>query len=1011
MQADSLRGRRLAQCVNMVLALASAPAAWAEATLDGSMGSTGSFSGNFTIPDTVGKSVGSNLFHSFSDFNINAGESATFTGPASINNIVSRVTGSNSSTFNGPLNSEIPGANFYFLNPNGILFKEGAQINVDGSFYATTSDFVRLGQDGVFYADLGAENSLTSSPPSAFGFLDSNPGKISLEGTQLVKYFTLNQPDGATLSLVGGDITLNQAPTGTTTLLGTPNSTGSFISATGNTVEMVSVASPGEAIPDGDGSYDVSSFDTLGDIEITGGSVVDATDVYIQGGEFTISDSVIATGFFYVAGMAPPPVGGSIDVSASEEVNFTGSAPLGIEVDPGSGPVTPTQPDGGPYYSGITAFGGSPIPDDPQSGTPDINITGGNIDMSGFSGIISQRFGPVNAGDINIKGETVKIRNGSIIANVNFYAGSGDDVGNITVEADQLILDGEEDPSGLTGLNSSSFFSPVFGVVDIPAPFDPFNPALTYGDSGNITLNITGPDGLTVRGGASIISESRNFGDAGSITVNTSNLLLTTDGMPFGAIASQSAFAGNSGDILINASGNIQIQEGFEITGSTAGTGTGGNISVTSGNTISITGENSGIASATVEPPPQVSDLLAQQFGLGTFDELVAILMDFGLVGPDADLFDAMAALQTMGLIDLGDPNPTAGNAGSVSVDATSLEISGKARITSSTTADGEGGPITITADSLTLSDGAEIRSRSGLVSPATGELDVGSGNGGIITIDVTGNATITGQADDGSPSSISTSTQGEGSGGNISLTASNVNINDSGSISASSSGIVENAGDAGSITINAGNKINLEGGTISTRTLSSEGGNIVLTAPKWVYLLDSEITTSVKSDAGGGGDITIDPEFVILNNSEILANAFEGDGGNITIVADYVIVSDDSRIDASSELGIDGTINISNPDQDIAKELAVLPENYLDVTGLISDRCGTSAGSSSLVSAGPGGLAVDPDGYLPSFAVETGLDDAGNGGNAKLEHGGSSWLAPAAALSSLQLARMNCTY
>jgi len=97
MQADSLRGRRLAQCVNMVLALASAPAAWAEATLDGSMGSTGSFSGNFTIADTVGKSVGSNLFHSFSDFNINAGESATFTGPASINNIVSRVTGSNSS--------------------------------------------------------------------------------------------------------------------------------------------------------------------------------------------------------------------------------------------------------------------------------------------------------------------------------------------------------------------------------------------------------------------------------------------------------------------------------------------------------------------------------------------------------------------------------------------------------------------------------------------------------------------------------------------------------------------------------------------------------------------------------------------------------------------------------------------------------------------------------------------------------------------------------------------------
>ena len=206
MQADH---RRSSIALSTALALGvTATVVRAEATLDGSMGTTGSFSGNFTIPETVGQTRGSNLFHSFSNFSVNAGESATFTGPDAINNVVSRVTGNSPSTFNGPLNSAIPSANFYFINPNGVLFKEGAQISVDGSFYATTSDFVRLGQDGVFYADPAAQSVLTSSPPSAFGFLDSNPAQISLTGTQLVKFFTLNQPDGATLSLVGKEFWL-----------------------------------------------------------------------------------------------------------------------------------------------------------------------------------------------------------------------------------------------------------------------------------------------------------------------------------------------------------------------------------------------------------------------------------------------------------------------------------------------------------------------------------------------------------------------------------------------------------------------------------------------------------------------------------------------------------------------------------------------------------------------------------------------------------------------------------
>jgi large exoprotein involved in heme utilization and adhesion len=248
------------------------------------------------------------------------------------------------------------------------------------------------------------------------------------------------------------------------------------------------------------------------------------------------------------------------------------------------------------------------------------------------------------------------------------------------------------------------------------------------------------------------------------------------------------------------------------------------------------------------------------------------------------------------------------------------------------------------------------------------------------------------------------------GNGGIVSVTTPKLTMQAGAHIAADS--LWENpltAGNTGSIMITANNSITLSNSTISTRAIVADGGNIKLTAPNIVQLTNSEITTSVGTGTGAGGNIDIDPEFVILNNSDILANAFGGPGGNITIIADNVINSAQSRIDASSALGINGTVNISNPDQEVAQELAVLPENFLDVTGLISDRCGTAAGTSSLVSAGPGGLAVDPDGYLPSFGAMTNAVYNGNGENSAI-NSGKPWWALAVDTSALQLAQVTCT-
>jgi filamentous hemagglutinin family protein len=313
---------------------------WAGAILDGSTGTdtTGlSFTGDMVISHEVGTMEGANLFHSFSDFNINAGESATFTGPGSIDNVVSRVTGSSTSTFNGPLNAlidpstgQLTGANFYFINPNGLIFKEGANLNIGGAFFATTADSIRLGDDGIVIAGPGYEgSSLTASPPAAFGFLDGNPGTITFEGTQMVKWMNLNPFNPDVFSFIGGDITLDEAPEGTPTIFGTADSRGTFL--TGNRVDLVSVASAGEVVPV-DGGYDIDPSVTLGNINIKNGSVIDAPEVYIRGGQVLIENSVVAPGFFFVADLMPPftaPDGGSVYISGSEKVELNGRCATG----------------------------------------------------------------------------------------------------------------------------------------------------------------------------------------------------------------------------------------------------------------------------------------------------------------------------------------------------------------------------------------------------------------------------------------------------------------------------------------------------------------------------------------------------------------------------------------------------------------------------------------------------------------------------------------------------------
>jgi large exoprotein involved in heme utilization and adhesion len=279
----------------------------------------------------------------------------------------------------------------------------------------------------------------------------------------------------------------------------------------------------------------------------------------------------------------------------------------------------------------------------------------------------------------------------------------------------------------------------------------------------------------------------------------------------------------------------------------------------------------------------------------------------------------------------------------------------------------------------LTLNDGAQIRSQSGGVAVVSGQPAVGFGKGGSVTFTADDSILIT-----GSNSAVSTNTFGNGNGGSISLIAGKlVSMQNGGRVSADSGGTLggqqfSGSGLAGDITITAGDQIAMNSGSVSTRAVTADGGNITLNAPRMIQLTDSQVTTSVESGVGTGGNITIDPEALILNNSRILANAFGGPGGNINITADVFLVNSNGAfptslagiVDASSALNTPGTVNIEATFTNVEGSVTLLPETPLKATELLRAACAARfAGgkTSSLVVGGRDGLPPQPGDLLPS--------------------------------------------
>jgi hypothetical protein len=285
-------------------------------------------------------------------------------------------------------------------------------------------------------------------------------------------------------------------------------------------------------------------------------------------------------------------------------------------------------------------------------------------------------------------------------------------------------------------------------------------------------------------------------------------------------------------------------------------------------------------------------------------------------------------------------------------VSSSTLTLQDQAAIYADTIGSGQGGNLGISVTSLTMKDGSRISSST---------YD-STGDGGQVTIQADKDISLTGTF-----SGVYSVSSGDGKGGDIKLRAAEIQLTDGAQISASSKG----AGDAGNIDIAATRSFVSRNSKVSTSSKNADGGNIKITAPYMVHLKESEITASV---GGGsttvGGNITMDPQFVILDHSKIIANAYEGQGGNIQIVSNVFLADPYSVIDASSALGIDGTVDIRAPITEISGTLVPLGVDFISAFELLREPCMARIRGgkySSFIVSGRDGLPIEPGRLLPS--------------------------------------------
>ncbi|HBL15084.1 MAG TPA: hypothetical protein DD379_27565, partial [Cyanobacteria bacterium UBA11162] len=809
---------------------------------------------NGSLADRIdgGATRGSNLFHSFKEFNINDGQRVYFNSPVGIENIFSRVTGTDPSDILGTLGVE-GGANLFFLNPNGIIFGENAALDVRGSFVATTANGIQFGNQGFFSAKSSGVSPLLTINPSALFFNQITPGRIenssitpagvNLLGASLQG---LRVPDGESLLLVGGDIAL----------------AGGGLHALGGEVELAGLAAPGTVglnVNRNNLSLSVPDSVARADISLTNKAVVSTSGE--GGGEIQVWGRRISLteGSQIVAMTLGSQTGTGLMVDASESVELIGSGFRQFEqtfIAGGlSGQIRPSNPGTGLFTGTVgTGAGGAIAINTKQLILRDGAIifsptfseeTGGNLTINAsdsveaigsglFTSTLSSAAG--TAGSIVIDTRRLIVRDGAIITSATLGNGAG---GDIVINASESMEVLRSLPNALitTGLFSSTVGGP--------------------GAAGAITIDTRR---LIIRGGAQIATQSggltvgipANGGQGGNLTIRASEFMEMRNDLPKDVIFPTALLSGTEGS---GQGGNLTISTpllrvlGGQILASTGGTGDSGDMTIETGVLIV---KNGGIIAA------------SSAFGEGDGGKLsITASESVQLSGKSPDT-QIRSGLFTDSKI--------RGNAGDITLDTPFLLVQDGARISAETSADA-GGNITITADRVELINNGQIRTTT-----------AGHENAGHITLKVQEGVLLAG-ADSGL--FANTEINSSGNGGSILVkNPTTVVIRDNARITVDSQG----TGEGGNIEIRTDSLTLNNQATLTAETISNRGGDITLLLENLLLMQRGSLisTTAGTAQAGGdGGNITINAGVIVAvpnENNDITANAFSGKGGNVNI-------------------------------------------------------------------------------------------------------------------------------
>ncbi|MDP5016512.1 MAG: glycosyltransferase, partial [Dolichospermum sp.] len=508
---------------------------------------------NINITGGSVSSDNANLFHSFSQFGLDANQTANFLAQPSIQNILGRVTGGNASVVNGLIQVTGSNANLYLINPAGIIFGANSSLNVPASFTATTANGIQFGNQ--WFNAIGANNySNLVGHPTGFGFITNQPGSIFNAGNLAVK-------TGQSLTLLGGTIintgTLT-APGGNMTIMAVPGNKLVRITPENSLLSVdLPIETQNEINPQ---PFTPLSFPQL----LTGGNLPSATGFTVENGEIKLT----STNTVIPSNPGTTIISGQVSVANSENTNNTTPQIqiLGDRIALFNANINANGVNGGTILIGGDYQGKGTIPRaintyTNQNSVISANGTNGNggkvivwaDDTNRFFGKITAT--GINGGFVETSGKNFLDVNGAIVNAENWLL----DPTNVEIVSGGTgsLTGGLFDPGTNTNIDPATIISALSTGTNVT-----ITTASGTGGNGDITLSNSITQSVLGSGSLTLTGRRFNRNSYGSPTITINGALTFNINQINPEIIAPSSSIQNAIDAIGNVGGGTTINLG-----------------------------------------------------------------------------------------------------------------------------------------------------------------------------------------------------------------------------------------------------------------------------------------------------------------------------------------------------------------------------------------------------------------------------------------------------------------